>query len=199
MHDSSLTAWSMSNDWMYGFMLLGSGPCFRPPLKTWSHLDLSGSQVPVHVVLAELEHPSKSLQHYLTVCMDNNNNKSLYSTSIWRTIRCAVQYNYTYFIYRSCPRFTALYNPDKKCSHIHTSTLTRWRQWPSLARWPCLAIAIYYLWVNVGDTESGHCQGACRSQWFFYVPLQVSETALPFYVVMRATRDTQSPMLKGGK
>ena len=44
------------------------------------------------------------------------------------------------------------------------------------------------------DTESGHCQGACRSQWFFYVPLQVSETAPPFYVVMRATRDTQSPM-----
>ena len=55
-------------------------------------------------------------------------------------IICVVQYNYTYFIERSCPRFTALYNPDKKCSHIHTSSLTRWRQWPSLARWPCLAI-----------------------------------------------------------
>ena len=103
-------------------------------------------------------------------------------------IICAVQYNYTYFLKRSCPRFTALYNSDKKCSHIHTSSLTRWRQWPSLARWPCLAIIIYYLRVNVGDTESGHCQGACRSQWFFYVPLQVSETAPPFYVVMRATK-----------
>ena len=66
-------------------------------------------------------------------------------------------------------RFTILI---RKCSHIHTWTLTRWCQWPSLARWPCLAIIIYYLWVNVGDTESGHCQGACCSQWFFYVPLQ---------------------------
>ena len=44
----------------------------------------------------------------------------------------------------------------------------------------------------MGDTESGHCQGACHSQWFFYVPLQVSETAPPFYVVMRAMRDTVS-------
>ena len=53
----------------------------------------------------------------------------------------------------------------------------------------------------MGDTESGHCQGACCSQWFFYVPLglQVSETAPPSYVVMQATRDTQSPMLKGEK
>ena len=50
--------------------------------------------------------------------------------------------------------------------------------------------------VDDGNTEGGHCQGACRPQWFFYVPLQVSETAPPFYVVMRATRDTQSPMLK---
>ena len=49
------------------------------------------------------------------------------------------------------------------------------------------------------DTEGGHCQGACRPQWFFYVPLQVSETAPPFNVVMRATRATQSPMLKGEK
>ena len=28
--------------------------------------------------------------------------------------------------------------------------------------WPCLAITIYHLGVNVGDTESGHSQGACR-------------------------------------
>ena len=52
----------------------------------------------------------------------------------------------------------------------------------------------------MGDTESGHCQGACHSQWFFYVPLQVSETASPFtYMAMRAMRDAQSPMLKGEK
>ena len=30
------------------------------------------------------------------------------------------------------------------------------------------------------DTEGGHCQGACHPQWFFYVPLNISETALPF-------------------
>ena len=30
--------------------------------------------------------------------INNNNNKSLYSASIWWTIHCAVQYNYTYFI-----------------------------------------------------------------------------------------------------
>ena len=39
-------------------------------------------------------------------------------------------------------RLTALYNPDKKCSHIHTSSLTRWCQRPSLARWPCLVITM---------------------------------------------------------
>ena len=27
------------------------------------------------------------------------------------------------------------------------------------------------------DTEGGHCQGACLPQWFFYVPLDVNETA----------------------
>ena len=50
----------------------------------------------------------------------------------------------------------------------------------------------------MGDTESGHCQGACRSVVLLR-PTQVSETAPPFYVVMRAMRDTQSPMLKGEK
>ena len=25
-------------------------------------------------------------------------------------------------------------------------------------------------WANAGVTEDGHCQGACRPQWFFYVP-----------------------------
>ena len=25
-------------------------------------------------------------------------------------------------------------------------------------------------WANAGVTEGGHCQGACRPQWFFYVP-----------------------------
>ena len=39
---------------------------------------------------------------------------------------------------------------------------------------------IYCLWVYVGDIKIGHCQGACHSRWFFYVPLQVSQTALPF-------------------
>ena len=29
-------------------------------------------------------------------------------------------------------------------------------------------------------TEGGHCQGDCRPQWFFYTPLNFSETALPF-------------------
>ena len=50
-----------------------------------------------------------------------------------------------------------------------TSSLTRW---PRLTRW---GVCVY------GDTEGGHCQGACRPQWFFYVPLKVSETALPLY------------------
>ena len=26
-------------------------------------------------------------------------------------------------------------------------------------------------WANAGVTEDGHCQGACRPQWFFYVPI----------------------------
>ena len=39
---------------------------------------------------------------------------------------------------------------------------------------------IYYLCVYMGDNESGHCQGACHSQWFFYIPLQGNEMALPF-------------------
>ena len=30
------------------------------------------------------------------------------------------------------------------------------------------------------DTEGGHCQGACPPQWFFYAPLNVSNTAPPF-------------------
>ena len=30
------------------------------------------------------------------------------------------------------------------------------------------------------DTEGGHCQGACHPQWFFYLLLKVSDTALPF-------------------
>ena len=30
------------------------------------------------------------------------------------------------------------------------------------------------------DTEGGHCQGACCPQRFFYIPVNVSETALPF-------------------
>ena len=25
-------------------------------------------------------------------------------------------------------------------------------------------------WANAGVTEDGHCQGACRPQWFLYVP-----------------------------
>ena len=25
-------------------------------------------------------------------------------------------------------------------------------------------------WANAGVTEDGHCHGACRPQWFFYVP-----------------------------
>ena len=40
----------------------------------------------------------------------------------------------------------------------------------------------------------------CSSQRFFYVPLQVSEMALPFMCrFMRAMRDAQSPVLKGEK
>ena len=38
------------------------------------------------------------------------------------------------------------------------------------------------IWVtslDYTDTEGGHCQGACRPQWFFNVPLNVSQTALP--------------------
>ena len=34
--------------------------------------------------------------------------------------------------------------------------------------------------IYMGYTESGHCQKACRSQWFFCVPLQDSETAPPY-------------------
>ena len=29
------------------------------------------------------------------------------------------------------------------------------------------------------DREGGHCQGACRPQWFLYAPLNVSETQRP--------------------
>ena len=25
-------------------------------------------------------------------------------------------------------------------------------------------------WANAGAAEDGHCQGACRPRWFFYVP-----------------------------
>ena len=42
---------------------------------------------------------------------------------------------------------------------------------------PCI-YGIYIL--DIGTPEGGHCQGTCRPQWFFYVPLNVSETAPPF-------------------
>ena len=57
-------------------------------------------------------------------------------------------------------------------------TNTAWYQWccshlvvlPSI---DCHSRCIdLYIQVVYGDTESGHCQGACRSQWFFYIPLQ---------------------------
>ena len=45
------------------------------------------------------------------------------------------------------------------------------------AMMPCIMEYISEMYSN---TEGGHCQGACRPQWFFYVPLNVSEMALPF-------------------
>ena len=39
---------------------------------------------------------------------------------------------------------------------------------------------------GIWDTVGGHCQGACRPQWFFHLPLQVSERGPPFRVVIRA-------------
>ena len=47
-------------------------------------------------------------------------------------------------------------------------------------------------WANAGVTEDGHCQGACRPQWFFYVP---NLDGTDINVILRFTRDTQSPML----
>ena len=43
---------------------------------------------------------------------------------------------------------------------------------------PCMYME--YIVSMYRDTEGSHCQGACRPQWFFYVPLNVNETAPPF-------------------
>ena len=47
--------------------------------------------------------------------------------------------------------------------------------------------------ANAGVTEDGHCQGACRPQWFFYDP---NWDGTDINVILRLTRDTQSPMLR---
>ena len=46
---------------------------------------------------------------------------------------------------------------------------------------PCMYMEYIYIF-GCRDTEGagGHCQGPCHPQWFFYIPLQVSETAPPF-------------------
>ena len=50
------------------------------------------------------------------------------------------------------------------------------------------------------DNEGGHYQGACRFQWFFYVPLNVSETVPPFTWSCEPEEIyTRSPELKGEK
>ena len=36
------------------------------------------------------------------------------------------------------------------------------------------------IYFRCRDTEGGHCQAACHPQWFFYIPINVSETTLPF-------------------
>ena len=46
-------------------------------------------------------------------------------------------------------------------------------------------------WANAGVTKDSHCQGACRPQWFFYVP---NWDGTDINVILRFTRDTQSPM-----
>ena len=66
------------------------------------------------------------------------------------------------------PRFT------RSCFITHLVTPM------TITRYVAMFGYIYYLCVYMGDAERGHCQGACRSQWFFYVPFQVSETAPPF-------------------
>jgi len=47
--------------------------------------------------------------------------------------------------------------------------------------------------ANAGVTETCHCQGACRLQWFFYVP---NWDGTDINVLLRFTRDIQSPMLR---
>ena len=42
-------------------------------------------------------------------------------------------------------------------------------------------------WANAGDTEDGHCQGACSPQWFCYVPYS---EGTDINAILRFTRDT---------
>jgi len=47
--------------------------------------------------------------------------------------------------------------------------------------------------VFYAGTEGGHCQGACRPQWFFYVP---DWDGTDIDVTLWFTRDKQSPKLR---
>ena len=65
---------------------------------------------------------------------------------------------------------------------------------------PWCPACIWSIYFRCRDTEGGHYQGAFCPQWFFYLPLNVSETApWSIYGLMQVTGHTQSPVLKGKK
>ena len=57
-------------------------------------------------------------------------------------------------------------------------------------------LCIYSVHARYSDSEVGHCQGACRPQWFFNVSVKLSEAAPPFMWSCKL-RNTVCPMLTG--
>ena len=74
--------------------------------------------------------------------------------------------------------------------HIYRQCFTEKLRWSRVSGY---LLQTAQSWANTGVTEDGHCQGACHPQWFFYVP---NWDGTDINVILRFTRDTQSPMLR---
>ena len=65
---------------------------------------------------------------------------------------------------------------------------------------PWCPAGIWSVYFRCRDAKVGHCQGACRLQSVvLFHPTQSQWDGSAIYVVMRATRDAQPPLMKGEK